>query len=412
MTLIYGLLDPICRELIMGNIEVDEQSLFAKKVKSIIATEEKSRTINISSDDIKYVEDCFNQALAGCQKDFIATLFNDNINISKILIHFNFEINYTLTYNKDEDDIDLRFPSSIPGLGLVSIGAGRMGGISQIPLSMTLNYILENIIRSETTTNSFQKPFYLPASRTGFMLTRKPIASVSIGSMFSKSEKNLDSYLTLPAINFLRNLIEISPNNEKDKDNNDDSLVPFMENTILNGTVLLIDLPTPDFLYLQRGMNEPLPLYISSGVVTETSPLFLFVKYFESKGHCFLIEEPEISLHPELQRAMARVLVKMLNSGRPLVIATHSDIIIQHINNMIKLNNRSDKDMLLSRLNYQTDDLLALSKVNVYQFKVNEKDETEISKIEWNNEDGFKAQTFIDPLAQMLDETMDIEEAE
>ena len=50
-----------------------------------------------------------------------------------------------------------------------------------------------------------------------------------------------------------------------------------------------------------------------------------------------IIEEPEAHLHPELQQKMARLIINMMNLGIPVWITTHSDTILQHINNMMKL---------------------------------------------------------------------------
>lgn len=52
-----------------------------------------------------------------------------------------------------------------------------------------------------------------------------------------------------------------------------------------------------------------------------------------------IIEEPEAHLHPELQQKMARLIINMMNLGIPVWITTHSDTILQHINNMMKLKN-------------------------------------------------------------------------
>ena len=49
-------------------------------------------------------------------------------------------------------------------------------------------------------------------------------------------------------------------------------------------------------------------------------------------------------LHPQLQYQMARLIIRMVNSGINIVASTHSDIIIQHINNMCQLNGHYDEN--------------------------------------------------------------------
>ena len=47
-------------------------------------------------------------------------------------------------------------------------------------------------------------------------------------------------------------------------------------------------------------------------------------------------------LHPQLQYKMGKMIGRIVNSGIGMVITTHIDIIVQHINNMIKLTRHKD----------------------------------------------------------------------
>jgi predicted ATPase len=120
-----------------------------------------------------------------------------------------------------------------------------------------------------------------------------------------------------------------------------------------------------------------------------------------------IIEEPEISLHPSLQHNMARTLAKITNLGKSVIVSTHSDIIFQHINNMIALNSHSNRNAIMSKVKYDTDDLIDAGKVSVYQFRV-KNNITEIDKIEWSQDGGYKADTFIDSLSDILNKTIEI----
>ena len=48
-------------------------------------------------------------------------------------------------------------------------------------------------------------------------------------------------------------------------------------------------------------------------------------------------EEPEMGLHPQLQKQVVRLLIRMVNQQLMVVFTTHSDTLLQHINNMLKL---------------------------------------------------------------------------
>ena len=55
-------------------------------------------------------------------------------------------------------------------------------------------------------------------------------------------------------------------------------------------------------------------------------------------------EEPEMCLHPQLQYKMRRAICRMVDCGLTLDITTHSDIILQHMNNMIRLSGRKEQN--------------------------------------------------------------------
>lgn len=54
-------------------------------------------------------------------------------------------------------------------------------------------------------------------------------------------------------------------------------------------------------------------------------------------GDLFIIDEPELNLHPKNQRAFARLVVRMVNAGIKVFITTHSDYLIKEFNTLIML---------------------------------------------------------------------------
>lgn len=76
-------------------------------------------------------------------------------------------------------------------------------------------------------------------------------------------------------------------------------------------------------------------------------------------------EEPEMCLHPQLQYKMRRAICRMVDCGLTLDITTHSDIILQHINNMIRLSGQKEQNEICQELGYTSEELLQPQQVKV-----------------------------------------------
>lgn len=92
-----------------------------------------------------------------------------------------------------------------------------------------------------------------------------------------------------------------------------------------------------------------------------------------------------------------------------MMVTTHSDIILQHINNMVSLSGREDKDKICSQLGYSTRDLLNEGQVNVYQLNAKSGEKTIVEPL-MCGKNGFAVPTFNDTLDQLMDEAYEIQE--
>ena len=257
---------------------------------------------------------------------------------------------------------------------------------------------------------------FLPSSRTGFMLTRKNI----IGDLIERSgidgftlmdgNQGRSLYLTKPVIDYLRFISTVRTENPS---NRFMSALELLVSDILEGEIAVLE-STQEFRYTPKGSKAlSLPLYISSGVVTELVSLVLALRYGNPRE--LFIEEPEISLHPQLQLLIAQVMVRIINEGSNLFVSTHSDTIIQHLNNMIKLATIPDKnrkETLMKRYGYRMEDLLNPSKIGMYQFTVDHKaQETTVTRL-IPEEYGFRVPTFSKTFKDLINETADLEDEE
>ena len=182
-----------------------------------------------------------------------------------------------------------------------------------------------------------------------------------------------------------------------------------MESNIISGKILVSnETPLPEFAYRADNMEASLPMFLTSDVVKEVAPLILTLQYLDTD--VLFIEEPEMSLHPKLQQAMARTLIKIANVGTPVLAATHSDTILQHVNNMIKLNNlpQARRVKFMTRYGFDADDPIPADKVAMYQFDVQDNGRTTVTRLSCG-EYGFEVPTFYDPLETLLEQTRETE---
>lgn len=250
------------------------------------------------------------------------------------------------------------------------------------------------------------EPVYLPASRTGFMLTYSQLIENSLQVSYSPTMEEDTSVLTLPYIDFLQLITKFETKSKQNKKN--EPVVRFIEENMTKGNVSTKKDIMPVIKYRPYGMSREIPLYLSSSIVTEISPLLLLFKS-DINFKTLIIEEPEAHLHPELQQAMARLIVNIVNSDTPVWITTHSDTILQHINNMIKLKNHPHCTELMNEYSYNKKDLLDRKDVSMYQFGYVKADKSRLEKLECTKY-GFVVPTFNNALDKIVREVYAFQE--
>lgn len=270
-------------------------------------------------------------------------------------------------------------------------------------LVRTLYSFLMNIDIKEELIDSC---IYLPAARTGFMLTKDIINKVGRKNTFNLlEEKETVTPFIRPINQFLDIMGDLST--ETSVKENHLKLALEIEKDMANGTVEISSMPNKEVQYVPVGYKKGMPLRLVSAVVTELSPLILMLKYKEDVKR-FYYEEPEMCLHPQLQYKMGKIIGRTVNSGIGMVITTHSDIIMQHINNMIKLTKREDCKEICARLGYTKSDLLSHDQVKVYQLSAKTRGKTEVNELHCG-EDGFVVPTFNDALDHIMNEAYEIQ---
>ncbi len=425
MTLVYHLFkyDGKVIDIIFKDEKIVEELEEYKKAKDIIdnriRTLDFDEYIDMSLEEFNIFIDLFNVLLNKYSNEVINHIFNSSNEI--ILEYIKLELNgCNFTFRKFKSKM-VNDNSEFYFLGIknTNIGMG-IGFLRNGLLDIKDIEVVKNIINFvfNKSLEIYYKIFginevFLPVSRTGFLLSRNDIASSAIIDKFDRyAVKKNNEYLSRPIIDFLNNLNYLnylSKENNKTYIEESNNIIKFFEDNLISGQIN-INAETGNIYYKPKNVNTEFQMYLSSAVITELAPLYLFLKYGIINGD-LLMEEPEISLHPELQQQLTRVFIKLINSGIHILITTHSDTIVQHINNMIKLNSNDEerKKYLMNKYGYDEDDLISEDKVRMYQFDIEEDGFTKVTKLE-SSEYGFEVPTFNKVLKKISDEIYDFQE--
>ncbi|KLI35709.1 hypothetical protein SZ48_01985 [Brachyspira hyodysenteriae] len=417
MTLVYGLIRYTATiiNIIFKNEKDIEKLEEYKKAKSIIESYINNLDFNkeaeLSSEEVEIFIELFNVLLNKYSNEVINYIFNsDNeIKLENIKLEFyNSEITFRIKKenrsgsNKEMNTFDINKIISGKIISGMWISFDNDNIYYNEIIKTIIGFIISNYLDTVFLSLYINREIFLPVSRTGFLLSRNDISSSARAAKFDRYAEKNNEYLSRPIMDFLDNFDKLSKQ-KNDIEYRTKTLIDFIEKNMLFGKIMINE-ETKNIYYKPDNTELEFQMYLSSAVVTELTPLYLFLKYGFIKRK-LLMEEPEISLHPKLQQQLTRLFIKLINTGVNVMITTHSDTIIQHINNMIKLNNNKEdiKKELMKKYNYNEDDLISEDKVRMYQFDIKEDGFTEITEIK-GSKYGFQAPTFHNYLMQSSEE--------
>ena len=305
---------------------------------------------------------------------FEGTFHNSEFHIEPSTIHFqdygfegNVEINQEplLFYSKEKNSEELIITLAVNGK--------RKRKIDSILVKDTMSSIIGDLVFS----NSFPRVFISSAERTGVATFHKELnfARHQLLKEMARSDQQIDlrtllsnAYQIYPSpieadMNFIGQLQDVVKKKSFIAKEHPDVLEDFAD--IIGGEYAITH--NDQLYYIPKGTKLRLTMDQSSSAVRSLMNLNFYLHCTAEKGDLLLVDEPELSLHPENQRRIARLFASLINLGVKVFLTTHSDYIIKELNTLIMLNHDKPHLKAIAEENgYQESELINIDQVKVY----------------------------------------------
>ena len=312
---------------------------------------------------------------------------------------------------KREVDFFTAFGGEPVGIDRISLSVSTsdrrrfVNGVESVLLTC-MEFIFEHIKNALGIRRNFSCN-YLPAARSGILTGHKALVSNIVRKASYVGIDKFDIPKFSGAVSdLLSSLIELT-----DEEGPLFGFTREFEHELIGGEVVIStisDYTAPDIKY--RFKDKEISMHQSSSTVKELAPLFLYLKYKVAPGSLLIIEEPEAHLHPENQRILAKLLVRLIRKGVKLFITTHSDYLLDQLSSFIMLSRTKSKKQR-EELNYDKDDYLKPDEIGVHVFQFDKKSKGyKIEEVEISAEDGISQEEFLKVNEALYEESIKIRE--
>lgn len=244
--------------------------------------------------------------------------------------------------------------------------------------------------------------YYLPSARSGILGAWQVFASMAVDITRRRFGLEL---IQVPAFtgvtgDFLQTLFGIVGRRRSEPELQ--NVLEALDTHIFQGEVTFLGRgpAPPPIVYSTRGTQ--LPIHRASSMVGELAPLSLWVQHVLRRGDLVIIDEPEAHLHPENQRRIATVLVRLVQAGVTVLCTTHSSLILHQLSNHILLSQAKPQER--ERLGFTPQDVLDAADLGVYLFDV-ESEGTQVKPVPIDPETGIEEEEFVRVMEAIGDET-------
>ncbi|MEB3149217.1 MAG: AAA family ATPase [Sphaerospermopsis kisseleviana] len=224
----------------------------------------------------------------------------------------------------------------------------------------------------------FPRPFIASSERTGAAIFRKDLNFErnrlfeeigQAGQNIDRMELLLKDYgdYALPIktnVDFIRQIESVVKKSSFVAKNHPDVLANFAD--IIGGEYTVT---RNDELYYQPQGNKRVKLSMdeSSSAVRSLLDIGFYLRHEAQPGDLLMVDEPELNLHPEIIRRVARLFARLVNLGIKVFITTHSDYIIKELNTLIMLNHdKPHLKRIAEQEGYRQEEMISAEKIKVY----------------------------------------------
>lgn len=348
MELIYGVIDLICNwKADFGGAKITER--------------ESIRYIRLDKEWYSTVENNVNNYLQNNKEKFILESFSSLIPLESVSIKFEDgeDLFYIATIS-DNASLEKQYPN-----GERTIIFEDINNSNDIEGVLAHRILLDMLGMQED-----EKQLFIPAARAGLQMLYR---------YFFVSSANGTAGLPLPVYDFLKFIQTYT--NKTDFSQEELELINFLEQNLMGGKV---EFENNEFVF--REGESVIPLNYASSMIHELSIFTSILKSNYKSGYIYY-DEVENSVHPLLQGDVARALIRLCNSGRKLIVSTHSDTMAGKINNLIllsRMKNVAERNKKMRKVGLTAMDMLSNEKnVKVYEFMRNKEGKVKVEALEF-----------------------------
>ncbi|WP_310643559.1 AAA family ATPase [Limnohabitans sp.] len=164
-------------------------------------------------------------------------------------------------------------------------------------------------------------------------------------------------------VEFIRQLEDIDKRTGKLAEDNPELLQVF--DAIIGGSYKVVK--NQLFFQAKGAAKQRFTMNEASSSIRALLDVGFYLRCKAEPGDLFILDEPELNLHPKNQRAFARLVARMVNAGIKVFITTHSDYLIKELNTLIMLNQQTAHTRAVqSQHGYADNELINPNRVRLY----------------------------------------------